>query len=118
MGLDHRINLGSANKMFTAVAIMQLVEQGKVDLNTAIGSYLPDLPNPQMRDRVTLHHLLTHTSGVGDFMNPDYSAKKKEIRVAKVPLSAPRMTIVGLHTPEKSKKTQIVSGSPAESACM
>jgi electron transfer flavoprotein beta subunit len=44
------------------------------------------------------------------------AAKKKDIRVARVPLSAPRMTIVGLHTPEKSKKTQIISGSPAEAS--
>jgi electron transfer flavoprotein beta subunit len=44
------------------------------------------------------------------------AAKKKEIRVAKVPLSAPRMTILGLHTPEKSKKTQMIPGSPAEAA--
>ena len=80
MGLDHQINLGSANKMFTAVAIMQLAEQGKVDLDTPVGSYLTDLPNTEIRERVTLHHLLTHTSGVGDFMNPDYSARKKEIR--------------------------------------
>jgi len=80
MGLDTQINLGSANKMFTAVAIMQLVEQGKLDLNTPVGRYLPDLPNPDIKDRVTIHHLLTHTSGVGDFMNPSYSARKKEIR--------------------------------------
>jgi len=80
MGLDTQINLGSANKMFTAVAIMQLAEQGKLDLNTPIGLYLPDLPNPAIRERVTIHHLLTHTSGVGDFMNPSYMVKKKEVR--------------------------------------
>ena len=80
MGLDTQINLGSANKMFSAVAIMQLVEQGKVDLNIPVGRYLPDLPNPDIRERVTLHHLLTHTSGVGDFMNMAYMSRKKEVR--------------------------------------
>jgi CubicO group peptidase (beta-lactamase class C family) len=59
---------------------MQLVEQGKLDLDAPLGRYLPDYPNPEARDRVTLRHLLTHTGGVGDFFNEAYRAHKKEVR--------------------------------------
>ncbi len=78
--LDTQINLGSVNKMFTAVAIMQLVEQGRVQLDAPLGSYVPDYPNWDAADNVTIHHLLTHTSGVGDFFNETYMVRKKEIR--------------------------------------
>jgi CubicO group peptidase (beta-lactamase class C family) len=75
-----QINLGSANKMFTAVAIMQLVEQGTVRLAATVGRYIPDYPNREAREQVTVHHLLTHTSGVGDFFNEQYMRRKKELR--------------------------------------
>ena len=78
--LATQINLGSMNKMFTAVAIMTLVEQGKVQLDGLLGRYIPDYPNPDAREHVTIHHLLSHTSGVGDFFNEKYMARKKEIR--------------------------------------
>ena len=78
--LATQINLGSANKMFTAVAVMTLVEQGKVGLDSSLGRYFPDYPNPQARAQVTIHHLLTHTSGIGDFFNEEYLARKKKIR--------------------------------------
>ncbi len=78
--LATQLNLGSANKMFTAVAIMTLVEQGKVALDSPLGRYFPDYPNQQARERVTIHQLLTHTSGIGDFFNREYLARKKEIR--------------------------------------
>lgn len=78
--LDTQINLGSANKMFTAVAIMQLVEQGSVQLDAPVGRYVPDYPNRDAAANVTIHHLLTHTSGVGDYFNETYMKRKKEIR--------------------------------------
>jgi CubicO group peptidase (beta-lactamase class C family) len=78
--LDTQLNLGSANKMFTAVAIMQLVAQKRVELDAPIGRYVPDYPNPDGREHVTIHHLLTHTSGVGDFFNQEYLVRKKSIR--------------------------------------
>jgi CubicO group peptidase (beta-lactamase class C family) len=65
--LDTKFNLGSMNKMFTGVAIMQLVEQGKISLDDLVGKYLPDLPRPEIAEKVTIHHLLTHTSGMQDF---------------------------------------------------
>ncbi|MBF8184634.1 beta-lactamase family protein [Nonomuraea sp. K274] len=56
--------LGSINKSFTATALLQLVQQGKVDLRAKLGTYLDGFP-AEIADTVTVHQLLTHTSGVG-----------------------------------------------------
>ncbi len=74
---DTRFNLGSMNKMFTAVAVGQLVEQGRVAFTDTVGSLLPDRPLPG-GDRITLHHLLTHTSGLGDIFGPRFSQGGKD----------------------------------------
>lgn len=58
-----KFNIASITKMITAVATLQLYENGKVGLKTPIGEYLPDYPNKLVRDSVTIHQLLTHTSG-------------------------------------------------------
>jgi D-alanyl-D-alanine carboxypeptidase len=65
--IDTRFNLGSMDKMFTAVAIMQLVEQGRLSVDDKIADVLPDYPNRQVAETVTIHQLLTHTSGMGDW---------------------------------------------------
>jgi CubicO group peptidase (beta-lactamase class C family) len=77
--LDTPINLGSMNKMFTAIAIGQLQAAGKLDWNDTVGTHLPDFPNEKIRDQVTIHQLLTHTSGVGSYWNEAYAARKHEI---------------------------------------
>lgn len=56
--------LGSITKQFTAIAILILEEQGKLNLNDPISKYIPDYPSGE---KITIHHLLTHTSGVKDF---------------------------------------------------
>jgi CubicO group peptidase (beta-lactamase class C family) len=56
--------IGSMTKQFTAVAILQLEEEGKLDVNHSVSRYIPDYPSG---DQITLHHLLTHTSGIKDF---------------------------------------------------
>lgn len=61
--VDTKFNIASITKMITAVATLQLYESGKVELKTPIGEYLPDYPNKLVRDSVTIHQLLTHTSG-------------------------------------------------------
>jgi CubicO group peptidase (beta-lactamase class C family) len=56
-------NLASVSNVFTAVAVMQLVEQGQLDLSTNIYQFFPNLPYKD----VTIWHLLTHTSGLEDY---------------------------------------------------
>ncbi len=60
-------NICSMGKTFTAAAIMLLVEAGELDFTTPIGVYLPDFPVP-LAEQVTVHHLLSHTSGLGNYM--------------------------------------------------
>jgi len=77
--LDTPINLGSINKMFTAIAIAQLQAAGKLDWHDTVGRHLPDFPNATIRDQVTIHQLLTHTSGVGSYWNEAHAARRHEI---------------------------------------
>lgn len=65
--IDTKFNIASITKTFTAVAILQLYEQGKLELNTPIGRYLPDYPNEKVRNSVTISQLLTHTAGLPNF---------------------------------------------------
>lgn len=60
---DTKHRLGSITKQFTAMLIMQLVEQGKLKLHVPISAYLPDYPK-KSGDVITIHHLLTHSSGI------------------------------------------------------
>lgn len=61
---EHVFQLGSMTKQFTAIAILMLEKQGKLDVKQPISKYIPDYP---LGDSITLHHLLTHTSGIKDF---------------------------------------------------
>jgi CubicO group peptidase (beta-lactamase class C family) len=66
--IDTRFNMASMGKMFTAVAVMQLVEAGKIaSLQDKVGKYLPNYPSQAVREQVTVEQLLTHTSGMGNF---------------------------------------------------
>ncbi|WP_367390259.1 serine hydrolase domain-containing protein [Lewinella sp. LCG006] len=60
---DTPFDIGSLTKQFTAAAILQLVDEGKVELHTPVNQYLGELASKRWR-KVTLHHLLTHTSGI------------------------------------------------------
>jgi CubicO group peptidase (beta-lactamase class C family) len=76
--VDTRFNLASLNKMFTAVAIGQLLEQGKLSLDKPILEYLPSYPNRPAGAKISLHHLLTHTSGLGDYFNSRFAQAAKD----------------------------------------
>lgn len=65
---DTKFRLGSITKQFTAMLIMQLVEQGKLELAEPITTYLPDYPKAT-GSKITTHHLLTHTSGLPNYTN-------------------------------------------------
>lgn len=77
---DTRFCLGSMNKMFTSVAILQLVGQGKLTLDKRIATYWPDYPNHDLAARVTIRELLNHTGGTGDIFTPEYDAHRLETR--------------------------------------
>jgi CubicO group peptidase (beta-lactamase class C family) len=62
--LDTKFNLASMTKMFTALAVAQLVEKGRFSLDDTVGKILPDYPNKEIANRVTINQLLTHTSGL------------------------------------------------------
>ncbi len=78
--IDTKFNLGSMNKMFTGTAIVQLAQQGKLKFEDPIIKYLPDYPNKEVAEKVTIHQLLTHTSGMGDFWEVLSGAKWWEIK--------------------------------------
>jgi CubicO group peptidase (beta-lactamase class C family) len=78
--LETRHNIGSIGKLFTAMAIMQLVEAGKLRLDDTLAMHLPDYPFPE-KASITLQHLLNHSSGLGDYMeHADYQARMAGIR--------------------------------------
>jgi CubicO group peptidase (beta-lactamase class C family) len=76
--VDTKFNLGSMNKMFTAVAISQLAQQGKLAFEDKVGKHIADWPNAAVREKVTIHQLLTHTSGMGSYFNDAYLRAAKE----------------------------------------
>jgi D-alanyl-D-alanine carboxypeptidase len=78
--LETRFRIGSMNKMFTATAILQLVQAKQLSLDDTVGKHLPAYPNQDVASKVTIHHLLTHTGGTGDIFGPDYDAKRLELR--------------------------------------
>jgi len=78
--VDTKFNLGSMNKMFTAIAIAQLAERGKLSFGDTIGRHLTDYPNKAVAEKVTIHQLLTHTSGMGDYLNERFYAQLNDIR--------------------------------------
>jgi CubicO group peptidase (beta-lactamase class C family) len=74
---DTKFNLGSINKVFTQIAIWQLIEAGKLTLEDKLGRHLPAYPNAQAREKVTIAHLLNMQSGIGDFFGPKFDATPK-----------------------------------------
>jgi CubicO group peptidase (beta-lactamase class C family) len=77
--IDTPFNLGSINKMFTGIAIAQLQAAGKLDWTDTVGRHLPAFPNATVRDKVTLHQLLTHTSGVGSYWNQAHAERLDQL---------------------------------------
>jgi len=63
--LDMRFDTASITKLFTAVSILQLIDQGKLSFDTSAVNFL-GLKDTQISEDVTVYHLLTHTSGIGD----------------------------------------------------
>ena len=64
---DNVFRIGSISKQFTAVAILQLMEKGKLNLQDDITKFIPDYPTHG--HKITIEHLLTHTSGIMSYTN-------------------------------------------------
>jgi CubicO group peptidase (beta-lactamase class C family) len=78
--LKTRFRIGSMNKMFTAVATLQLAQARKLDVKDPVGQYLTDYPNKDIASKVTIRQLLSHTGGTGDIFGPDFDAHRQELR--------------------------------------
>jgi CubicO group peptidase (beta-lactamase class C family) len=78
--LNTQFRIGSMNKMFTAVSTLQLAQNGRLKLSAPLGDYLPDYANKDVARKVTIHQLLTHTGGTGDFFGPEFDKHRLELR--------------------------------------
>jgi CubicO group peptidase (beta-lactamase class C family) len=78
--VDTRFRIGSMNKMFTATAVLQLVQAKKLALDQPIAKVLTDYPNATLASKVTPHHLLTHTGGTGDIFGPEFDTHRLELK--------------------------------------
>lgn len=77
--LQTRFGMASMDKMFTAVATLQLVKAGKLKLDDPVGKYLTDYPNKEVASNVTIRQLLSHTGGTGDFFGPEFDRHRLEL---------------------------------------
>jgi CubicO group peptidase (beta-lactamase class C family) len=75
---ENVFQIGSMTKQFTAISILILEENGKLNVNDPVSKYIPDYPNG---NKITIHHLLTHISGIKDFtrMKSLQEISKKEM---------------------------------------
>ena len=78
---DTKFFMASQGKMFTAVAIFQLIEKGRVALDDTVGKFLPGYPNRDIAAKVTVRMLLTHTGGTGDIgiLMPEEAANRAKV---------------------------------------
>lgn len=78
--IDTKFNLGSMNKMFTATAVMRLVEKKRIALDDRLDKFLDEswLPS-QITNKITIRHLLTHSSGLGSYFNEVYDRSSRAL---------------------------------------
>ncbi|MFE5614322.1 serine hydrolase domain-containing protein [Streptomyces sp. NPDC056470] len=99
-----RFRIGSVSKTFSSVVLLQLVDEGKVELDAPVNRYLPGLlPD----DKITVRHLLTHRSGLADYTDkmfnqtvPGFEAVRKRVfsyqELVDLSLAEPRTTQPGV----------------------
>jgi CubicO group peptidase (beta-lactamase class C family) len=80
VNIDTKFNLGSMNKMFTAVAAARLVEAGKLAFDDPIGKWIDETWLPkEVTDKITVRQLITHTSGLGSYFNDLYMKSSRAL---------------------------------------
>ena len=78
--INTKFNLGSMNKMFTSTAIARLVESGKLSFDDPIGKWLDETWLPKdVTGKITVRHLITHTSGLGSYFNDVYDRSSRAL---------------------------------------
>lgn len=79
--VETKYHLGSMDKMFTGVAIAQLVREGRLSFDDTLSTVLPEFPDRAMARRITIRQILTHTAGTGDFIaDPEFRARREGFR--------------------------------------
>jgi CubicO group peptidase (beta-lactamase class C family) len=77
--VETKFNIGSIDKVFTKVAIGQLLEGGKIgSIDDKLEKYLPNYPNREAASKVTLRQILNMQSGIGDFFGPTFAKSAKD----------------------------------------
>jgi CubicO group peptidase (beta-lactamase class C family) len=76
--VDTKFNLGSMNKMFTAVAVAKLVEDGKLSYEDPLGKFIPDFPDRESAEKIRIKHLLSHTAGLGGYFSETWAKTSRE----------------------------------------
>lgn len=78
---EMKFQIGSITKQFTATAIMQLAERGLLSVDDPITKYLTDYPSPYW-DKITIHNLLTHTSGIPSYTNMPDAMSRRALKIS------------------------------------
>jgi D-alanyl-D-alanine carboxypeptidase len=86
---ETRFNLGSINKTFTAIAIAQLIQRGRLTLEDTLAKHIPDYPNREAATQITIQQLLSHRSGIGPFMRGDFGGATTVAEMVKVVAAEP-----------------------------
>ncbi|MFC2166907.1 serine hydrolase domain-containing protein [Acidobacteriota bacterium] len=80
INIDTKFNLGSMNKMFTSLTIMNLLEKEQLSLEDTIDKFVDETWLPkETTSKITIHNLLTHTSGLGSYFNSVYMRSSKQL---------------------------------------
>lgn len=75
-----QFRIGSMNKMFTTVAVLQLVEAGKLSLDDLLIKFIPEYPNRDLASKISIRHLLTHKGGTGDIFGEEFDRYRLQLR--------------------------------------
>ena len=76
--MDTLFNLGSINKLFTKIGIAQLAAQGKLRFDDPVAKHLPDYPNREVAEKITIQQVVTHSAGLGDIFTDEFANTAKE----------------------------------------